>query len=112
MASDSLAIGPYTVGEKPAPLVYQFLKADGTPEDISGWTAKFQYQRSDGQATSVNATVSDGPAGKVTHIWTGTELSTPGTWWCEFWVGNTSNRYASKRLEAVVRAPVGTAPVI
>lgn len=112
MASDTLAIGPYTVGEKPAPLEYQFLKADGTAENLTGWTAKFQYQRSDGTATSVNATVSDGANGKVTYTWTGTELSTPGTWWCEFWVGNTSNRLASKRLEAVVRAPVGTAPAI
>lgn len=112
MASDTLSIGPYTVGEKPAPLVYQFLKSDGSPEDLTGWTARFQYQRSDASAVSVNATVSDPTQGKVTYTWTGTELSTPGTWWCEFWVGNTSNRLASKRLEAVVRASVGTAPAI
>jgi len=112
VASDSLAIGPYTVGEKPAPLEYQFLKSDGTPIDLTGWTAKFQYRRSDAAATTVNAAVSDPTAGKVTYTWTGTELSTPGTWWCEFWVGNTTNRYASKRLEALVRASIGTVPAI
>lgn len=112
MASDTLVIGPYTVGEKPAPLEYQFLKSDGTPENLTGWTAKFHYQRSDSTATEVSATVSEPTQGKVTYTWIGTELSTPGTWWCEFWVGNTSNRLASKRLEAVVRAAVGTAPAI
>lgn len=112
MASDTLAIGPYTVGEKPAPLEYQFLKSDGTPEDLTGWSARFVYRRSDGIATTVNATVTDGPAGRVTYTWTGDELSTAGTWWCEFWVGNTSNRYASKRLEATVRVPVGGPPAI
>lgn len=112
MGSDSLAIGPYTVGEKPAPLVYQFLDSAGAAMDLTGWTAKFHYQRRDGSPTEANASVSDPATGKVTYVWTGSEFSTPGTWWAEFWVGNTTNKIASKRLEAVVRAAVGTAPAI
>lgn len=112
MASDTLTIGPYTVGEKPAPLVYQFLDSAGSPIDLTGWTAKFLYRRRDGSPTEANASVSDPVAGKVTYVWTGSEFSTPGTWWAEFWTGNTTNKISSKRLEAVVRAAVGTAPAI
>lgn len=112
MASDSLAIGPYTVGEKPAPLVYQFLDSAGSPINLTGFTAEFHFQRSDSTSSTGLAVVSDPTLGKVTHVWLGTELSTPGTWWCEFWTGNGTQRYASKRLEATVRAAVGTAPAI
>jgi hypothetical protein len=112
MPSDTVNIGPYTVGEKPPPLVYQFLDSAGAPINLTGYTAKFQYQRTDGAATSVNATVSDPTNGRVTYVWAGTEFSTPGTWWAEIWVGNTTNRLASSRMEARVRAPVGVAPVI
>lgn len=110
--ADTLSIGEHTVGEKPAPLVYQFLDSAGAPIDLTGYTAAFHYQRSDGTASTGLATVTDPSNGKVTHVWTGAELSTPGMWWCEFWVGNTTNKLASKRLEALVRASVGTAPAI
>lgn len=112
MGTDSLSIGPYTVGEKPAPLVYQFLDSAGAAMDLTGWTATFHYQRYDGTPEEASATVSDPAAGKVTYTWTGSEFSTPGVWWAEFWAGNTVNLLASKRLEAVVRAPVGTPPLI
>lgn len=112
MASDSLTIGPYTVGEKPAPLVYQFLDSAGAAINLTGFTAEFHFQRSDGTASTGVATVTDPTLGKVTHVWLGTELSTGGTWWCEFWVGNGTQRHASKRLEASVRAAVGAAPTI
>lgn len=110
---DSLAIGPYTVGEKPVPLEYQFLSSLGAPLDLTGYTALFHYRRSDEpQAITVSAAVTDPTAGKVTHVWSGDELSTPGTWWLEFWVGNGTQRYASKRLDAAVWAPVGPVPTI
>lgn len=112
MGSDSLAIGPYTVGEKPAPLVYQFLDSAGVPIDLTGFATEFHFQRADSTAATGAATVSDPAQGKVTHLWLGSELSSPGIWWCEFWAGNGTQRYASKRLEATVRAAVGTAPAI
>lgn len=113
MGADSLTIGPYVVGEKPAPLVYQFLDSAGSPINLSGYgTPEFHYQRTDSPAATGAAVITDPTQGKVSHVWAGTELSTPGTWWCEFWVGNGTQRYCSKRLEAVVRAAVGPVPPI
>lgn len=111
--TDCLTIGPYVTGEKPAPLTYAFLDSDGVPIDLTTYTsAEFHYQRSDGPPTVASASVSDAVNGRVTHTWTGSEFSTAGTWWCEFWVGNGSRRYCSRRLEAVVRVPVGAVPAI
>lgn len=112
MSGTSLSIGPYVVGERPAPLEYQFLDAAGAPLDLTGYTAQFHVQPRGGPATSVPAVISDPAAGKVTHTWSGTEFTTSGTWWAEFWVGNGTNRFCSLRLEAVVRAPVGDVPAI
>lgn len=111
--SDIVIIGPYTVGEKPAPLVYQFLDHTGAAVDLTGYTAKFQFHRSDSAAVTVrDAVVTEPSLGKVTYTWTGMEFITPGKWWFEFWVGNTVNLLASKRLDASVRAPVGAPPSI
>lgn len=111
--ADTVTIGPYVVGEKPAPLVYQFLDSAGAPMDLTGYSVEFHYRRSDSPTVTVGAAVLTEPeAGRVSHVWTGSEFSTPGTWWSEFWVGNGSNRFASARMQAVVRASVGTAPAI
>lgn len=113
MASDTLAIGPYTVGEKPAPLEYTFLKSDGTAMNLTGYTAKFIVRPADGEpATTYNASVTDPAGGVVTYVWDGTEFAAPGKHWAELWVGNTTNRYASLRLEYGVRASVGPVPAI
>jgi hypothetical protein len=112
--ADTLTIGPYVVGEKPAPLVYQFLDSAGAPINLTGYaTPEFHFQRTDSSTTVTGAAVvTDAANGKVSHVWLGTEFTTPGRWWCEFWVGNGTQRYASKRMEARVRAAVGTAPAI
>lgn len=111
--SDSLVIGPYTVGEKPSPLAYTFLDSGGSRMNLSGYTAEFHYRRSDSAVATVGAAVVSDPVnGVVTHVWTGAEFSTPGTWWSEIWVGNGVQRYASKRFEAVVRAQIGAVPAI
>lgn len=109
----TVTIGPYTLGEKPSPLVYQFLDSAGSPINLTGYSAEFHFQRSDSSSSSTGAAVvSDAANGKVTHTWTGTELSTAGTWWCEFWVGNGTNRYASVRMTATVRLQIGAVPSI
>lgn len=105
-------IGPYVVGEKPAPFEYTFLDAAGAVINLTGYTAKFQYQRTDGAATSASATVTAPTQGKVTYTWTGPEFATPGNWWAEFVVGNGTNRYISLRLEYTVRAGVGATPSV
>ena len=113
MAADTVTIGPYVVGEKPAPLVYQFLDSAGSPIDLTGYAVQFHFRRSDSPTSSSGAAVlTDAAAGKVSHVWTGTEFSSPGTWWAEFWAGNGTQRYASARLQAVVRAVVGGPPAI
>lgn len=106
-------IGPYVVGEKPAPLEYTFLDSAGVAVNLTGYTAKFIYRRTDDTSpVTANATVSTPAGGKVTYTWTGAEFATPGQWWAEFVVGNGTNRFMSLRLEYTVRAGVGPTPSI
>ena len=113
MASSSTVIGPYVVGEKPAPLEYTFQESDGSAMDLTGYTAKFIVRPADGTpATTYNASVTNPAGGVVTYTWDGTEFAAPGKHWAELWVGNTTNRYASLRLEYRVRDSVGPVPAI
>jgi hypothetical protein len=107
-------IGPYVVGEIPAPLEYTFLESDGSAVDLLGYTAEFITRPTDDvSAVSVYpAAVTDPANGVVTYTWDGTELESPGRHWCELWVGNGTNRFASVRMEYGVRASVGPAPQI
>jgi hypothetical protein len=108
----SLQIGPYTQGEKPAPLTYQFLDNDGNLINLLGYSAKFSYQEHDGTATVANATVSDAANGKVTYTFTGAEFATAGHYRAQFWSGNGVNRLASVDLLFDVAVSVGAAPSI
>jgi hypothetical protein len=103
---------PYVIGEKSSPLTYQFQDSGGAAIDITGYTAKFQYQEHDGSATVVSATVTDGPNGKVTYIWTGSEFTTAGRYRAQFWAGNGTNRFASTDILFEVALPVGPVPSI
>ena len=108
----SVSIGPYVMGEKPAPLTYQFLDSDGAAINLTGYTAKFSYQEHDGVATVANATVSDPTAGKVQYTFAGTEFATAGRYRAEFWAGNGTNRFASVDILFNVAVSVGAAPSI
>jgi hypothetical protein len=110
--SKSVTIGPYVVGEKPAPLEYAFLDASGTAINITGWSVRFQCVERFGTPFSGNGVVSDGPNGKAQYVFTGAEFPTPGQYRAEFWVGNGTNRYASIDIKFDVQAPVTTAPSI
>jgi hypothetical protein len=103
---------PFVIGEKPSPLEYQFLDALGAAINLTGFTAKFNYQEQYGAATSANATVSDAVNGKVTYVWTGAEFTTAGRYTAYFWAGNGTNRYASVKVEFTVALPVGPTPNI
>lgn len=95
----SIPIGPYTRGEIPLPLTYQFLDSSGTPIDLTGFTAKFTYQRNGGSAATKNATITTAASGIVTYIWVSTDLDTTGIFTGHFWVGNNAaQRYASEDL--------------
>jgi len=103
---------PFVVGEKPAPLDYQFLDANGAVINITGWSAEWHIQERYGAPVILTATISDGPNGKVRHTFTGTEFATPGSYTGQFWVGNGTNRYASTAIKFTVAAAIGTVPSI
>lgn len=108
----SVSTGPYVQGEKPPPLVYQFLDSAGAPIDITGYAAGFTIQEADGLAASYSASVTDPVNGKITYTWTGTEWPTSGHYRATVWCGNGTNRLASIMIKFDVRAPVGTVPGI
>jgi hypothetical protein len=112
MSASSVTIGPYVVGGKPPPLVYTFLDSAGAAINLTGYTAVFNFRPVDGTATVGAATVTTPLTGQVTHTWTGAEFEAPGDHWAEFWVGNTTNKFCSLRLEYSVRAAVGPVPAI
>lgn len=105
-------IGPYVMGEKPAPLTYQFLDSTGAAINLTGYTAKFSYQEHDGSATVAAATVSDPANGKVQYTFTGSEFATAGRYRAQFWAGNGTNRFASVDILFDVAVSVGAAPSI
>lgn len=112
MSTSSQAIGPFVVGEKPAPLIYTYADAAGQPIDLTGYTVKFSYREHFGSYTTVDAVLLDGPTGQVQYVWAGTEFPTAGHYTAQFWVGNGSNRFASIYLTFDVASPVGLVPAI
>jgi hypothetical protein len=110
--SDSVAAGPYVVGEKPPPLTYQFLDSTGLAINLTGFTAKFVVKEKYGTATTYNATVSTPATGITTYTWAGTEFLTPGSYQAEMWVGNGVTRYDSILIKFDVRGAIGAVPAI
>jgi hypothetical protein len=113
MSSPAVNIGSMVVGEKPAPIEYQFQDASGVPIPLTAYTAKFviREERST-TAQTFNATVTDVANGKVTYVWVGNEFSTSGHWMGEFWVGNGVQRFCSWLITWDVRVALGTVPSI
>lgn len=117
MTQTTLTIGPYVVGEIPAPLEYQFLDSAGSPINLTGYTAKFQ-RGVKANATNyvsvatLNATVTDAANGKVTYTWVAADFSGPGTYGGMFYVGNGTNRFASLLITWITCAAVDVAPSI
>lgn len=95
-------LGPYTEGEIPAPLAYEFQDADGTPLDLTGYSAVFLHSPSRDAEVIVTPSTLDGAV--ATHVWE--ELSIAGIHHAEFWVGNGTNRFASDRFRFMVRRAI------
>lgn len=106
-----LTLGPYTAGEKPAPITYQFLDDQGVPLALTGsWVAKLeQRNRSTGDTVTEATPTFDVPTATATFTVATTD---PGVYTGELWIGDGSNRYASVRFAWLTRAAVGTAPSI
>lgn len=112
----TVQIGPYVVGEIPAPLQYQFQDSDGNALDLTGYTAEFQWGERDGGGfvnTEIGtaALVPPETNGTVERVWTGAEFDVPGRYGAYFWVGNGTNRFASELITWQVCAAVETATV-
>ena len=107
------SLGQFTQGEKPAPLVYQFLDDNGVPINLTGYTVKFQWrQQFDGAATTLNGSLADAVNGKVQVTWTGLEFANTGSFEGQFWAGNMTNLFASDVITWSVRRSVGPVPAI
>lgn len=110
----STRITDFKVGEKPAPLEYQFLDGAGGPLSIVGYQAKVNITERWGTVgvSNANATVTDAANGKVTYTFTGAEFPHAGQWTIEVWVGNGTQRFASVNVLVDVHWPVGAIPSI
>lgn len=109
-ASPSVCIGPYVVGEKQPPLVYQFLDSAGAPIDLTAYAVNFILRERSGAATTYTGALYDAANGQVKYTWTGTEWPTAGRYIAEFFAGNGTNRYASVLITFTVRSAVGAVP--
>jgi hypothetical protein len=114
MSQPSVQIGPYTVGEKPVPLVYQFQDSNGAAIDLTGYTVKFEVRESLAGAPSIlnGALVAPATNGNVQYTWTGTEFPTPGHYRARFWTGNAAQRFSSVLITFDVADAEGPVPVI
>jgi hypothetical protein len=104
----SIEIGAYVEGERPEPLEYQFLDADGVAVNLTGFTATFRLQVGDPPGVSNAAAVATPLEGKVTYTWAADDL-VAGALRAEFVVTNGTNTYVSDRLVGVVRAAIEVA---
>jgi hypothetical protein len=112
MTTQTIQLDEFVCGERPNPLVYQFLDSTRNPLDLSGYTCKFEWREFDGPASILDAQVTDPTHGKVTYFWTGTEFLTPGHYRAQFWTGNSIQRYASWFILWTAALPVGSIPNI
>lgn len=113
MSADEQQLGTYIVGEKPPPLVYQFLDSTGAPIDLSsGYVATFECREFDGASFTGTATITNGSAGQVTYTWTGTEMPTSGRYTAFFWAGNGTTRLCSVPIKWLARLSVAAVPNI
>jgi hypothetical protein len=86
----SKSIGPFTAGERPPPLVYTYLDADGLAIDLTGMTGWFIFRRGDDAPVVRSAPVTDGPGGEQTFAWVDADLATSGLYRAEMWAGTAS----------------------
>lgn len=105
-------LGSYAAGEIPEPWVHQFLDADGTAINITGYAVRVAYKIDNGSQVVRTGALSDAANGKASYTWVAGDFTTAGQMRGEMWVGNGSNRYA-QTFELHVREPQGgTAPSI
>lgn len=112
-SENSECIGPFVIGEKPAPLRYQYLDSSGAPLVITGYAVRFLFREEYGVVITRNGNlINAGAEGIVEYLWIGDEFPTPGHYLAELWVGNGTNRFASVKIEWDARPALGPVPAI
>lgn len=106
--SDWTILGPYIAGEKPEPWIHQFLDADGTAINITGYTVRVTYKVDGGTQQVVNGTLSDAANGKAEYGWVAADIATAGEMAGELTVGNGTYRYA-RSFKMLITSPRGGA---
>jgi hypothetical protein len=106
-AQDPLCCGPFTAGEVPDPLAYSFLRADGSPIPLGGFTTSFCWSEKWGGAEARPAQLTDAQGGTVTYAWQPGDLDTPGQYTGLFWATDADGapRYASVPIRFDVHWP-------
>ena len=75
-------------------LTVQIKDENGTAVNITGQTCALYMKKHDGASAKIDygaMVVSDGPNGKCTYTWTGTNTDTPGVYFCKVRRGTTPN---------------------
>ena len=116
--STSVALGSYVVGEVPPPLTYQFLDADGTIINLTGFTiARFHWSDYVDGGVAVDpvaelAAITNPSEGLVTYTWDGDEFATTGEHVGQFFVNDGTIQYASILITWQVCTAIGVAPAV
>lgn len=104
---DQQLIGPYAVGEKPAPLQITIKDSNSTVIDLTGFTASFEITRLDGTDPSGlgggTTTIPDESNGITQYAFSADDFSAEGHYRGVMWVGDGSVRYSSEWFEWFVR---------
>lgn len=105
----------YTQGEIPEPWLHDWDDFDGGPIDLSGgYTAKLSYKiRHVGTQVIRDATLVNGPEGRVGMVWVNSDFATAGWMQGELVVGNGGvQRYAKCFVCKIVEPLGGPLPAI
>ena len=94
-------LGPFSVGEKPLPLLMTFTDFDGNAIDLDGYTADFVIEKIDAdEATdsdlgSGTTTIPTPASGITQYAWHENDFQYAGRYQGQMWVGDNTNRLAS-----------------
>lgn len=94
----TIEVGPWTAGERPGRLEYQFLDANGAGIDLTGYTVTFVYERYGGTAVTRTGVLATAASGIVGYTFVAADLDTGGVYTGEFKANNGTNYYVSERL--------------
>lgn len=109
-------IGPYVIGEIPAPLLITFKDASNVVLDLSEYTADFEIVRLDGDTPAGigagAASIPDEVGGVTQYVWESFDFQTEGLYRGVMWCGNGTLRYASEFFEWFIRDSLTSIPAV